>query len=138
MGSSTYDGTVRLQADNGNATFALTGDARVNVGWGAANDVDTRFDELEGRRNDGIGSGSNVDFNNVIRIDDAGMTGTTFSGGTLTVTGSDPDLAYSGGGTVTHEGQFFGPDATEVGGVFVLDSASLDMSGVFIANGDRD
>ena len=136
-GSSTFNGTVELQADNGNATFALTGDAMITVAWDAVNDVDSVFDDLDGVRNDGVGPGVNVQDVGTITITDATLNGTSFSGGTFSTTGDD--LAYTGGGTQVNAGQFFGPEATEVGGVFGLNAPNeLELSGVFIARGGRD
>lgn len=133
MGSSTYNGSVILQADNGTSTFALTGDARITVGWDATNSVTSVFNDLDGRKND-IQNVNNV---GTVTITGATVTGSTFSGGTFSTTGSE--LAYSGGGTRVHEGQFFGPEATEVGGVFGLKKASeLELSGIFIAKGGLD
>lgn len=128
MGSSTYNGRVSLQADNGDATFALSGQAVVSVGWGPANDVDTVFRDLDGRKNDT----QNVTDIGTVTISNATISGTGFSGGIFTTTGSD--LAYAGGGQRVHEGQFFGPNASEVGGVVGLTSSELELSAVFSAS----
>lgn len=136
-GSSTFNGTVELQADNGDATFALTGNALITVGWDTNNDVDSVFDDLEGIRNDGVGPGVNVQNVGTITITGATLSGSTFSGGTFSTTGDD--LAYTGGGTEVNAGQFFGPEATEVGGVFGLNAPNeLELSGVFIGRGRLD
>ena len=131
-GTSTYNGAVTLQADNGDATFALMGDAVISVGWGAANDVDSVFSNLDGVKND------TTDVQNVgtVTILDATLNGSSFSGGTISTTGSE--IAYSGGGSQTHRGQFFGPDATEMGGVFGVTANDLELTGVFIASGSLD
>jgi hypothetical protein len=131
-GASTYNGTVELQADNGTSTFALTGDALIKVEWDPTGNVDTVFSNLDGTRNDTVGV-QNV---GTVTINDAIMNGARFSGGTFSTTGAE--LAYAGGGTQVNEGQLFGPDATEVGGVFGLDAATLELTGVFIAKGDLD
>ena len=132
-GSSTYNGTVELQADNGDATFALAGDALITVGWAGVNDVDSVFSDLDGTKND-IEAANNV---GTVAITGATLNGSTFSGGTFSTTGAD--LAYSGGGTQMNEGQFFGPEATEVGGVFGLNApGQLELTGVFIAKGNLD
>jgi hypothetical protein len=129
-GTSTYNGDVIMDAFNGSDSFALTGNATVNVGWIGAGDVDTVFTGLSGQKNDT----QNVQNIGTVTINNATITGTSFSGGTFSTTGSD--LAYSGGGNGEIEGQFFGPDATEVGGVFSLDAPSqIELSGVFIAKG---
>lgn len=127
IGSSIYSGRVILQADNGDATFALSGSAMVTVGWVATNDVDSVFGDLGGRKND------TQDVSNIgtVTINNATLSGSTFSGGTINTSGSD--LAYSGGGQSVHEAQFFGPNAAEVGGVFGLTSSELALSGVFSA-----
>ncbi|MEJ8561639.1 transferrin-binding protein-like solute binding protein [Yoonia sp. GPGPB17] len=136
MGSSVFNGRVEMQADNGDATFALTGNARITVGWDAGNNrVDSVFSNLDGNKNDRVGGGS-VGVNNIgtVSITGATVSGTTFSGGTFSTTGDE--LAYTGGGRQVNAGQFFGPDATEVGGAFGLNKASeLELSGVFIARG---
>jgi hypothetical protein len=134
-GSSTYNGSVELQADNGTATFALTGNAQINVGWDSSGDVDAVFSGFRGVVND-TGNAQNVA--GTVTINDASLNGSSFSGGTFGATGFGLETDYTGGGTQVHEGQIFGPEATEVGGVFGLTSNTLDLSGVYIAKGRLD
>ena len=131
MASSIYNGSVTLQADNGNATFALVGDATITASW-SGDGITSVFNNLDGTRNDGLGGGINVSDVGTVTISGATLNGSQFSGGTFSTTGDD--LVYTGGGTQTHAGQFFGPDAQEVGGVFGLEKENeLELSGVFVA-----
>ncbi len=62
-----------------------------------------------------------------IRINQADITGNTFSGGVLT---ASPTFATDPGtsGALQHEGGFFEADAKELGGVFILDKTDAGVS----------
>lgn len=126
-GNSEYSGHVILDLNTDRGTFALTGDAGVSVNW--AGGAETNFTQLGGRLNDAdvvadIGT---------VRVRDAVLSGTGFSGGTLTTTGED--LEFSTAATVEHAGQFYGSGASEVGGILVVeDPGGANMSAVFISN----
>ena len=55
-----------------------------------------------------------------VRIDNATISGARLTGGNLTLSGSYSNPP-SNDGAVNHSAQFYGPDAAEIGGGFVLD-----------------
>lgn len=124
-GSSTYNGRVRMDVSTNDGPYALTGAAVITANWN--NDIDTRFQGLSGVRNEN----ENVTISGSISMRDAPLSGTSFSGGTLETTGSffDTDSTPA----TTHNGQFFGPNADEVGGTFTLLAPDLNISAVFSA-----
>ena len=126
-GDATYNGVVFMTVANEEGNYSLTGDARIAVDW-LNNGVDTRFDGLSGQRNDeSIGSVSGT-----LSMINATLTGNGFSGGMLsrsgTIFATDDDPR-----TLDLAGQFFGPNADEVGGVFVLNANDLNVRAVFAA-----
>lgn len=126
-GTAEYLGSVVLDLNTDRGTFALTGDAGVSVDW--AGGAETDFTNLGGRLND-IEEIANV---GTVNVRGAVLSGTGFYGGTLTTTGDD--LEFSTSATFEHAGQFYGPNAGEVGGILVVeDPEGANMSAVFIAN----
>jgi hypothetical protein len=126
-GGATYNGVVIMTVANEEGNYSLTGDARIAVDW-LNNDVDTRFEGLSGQQNDeSIGS-----VNGTLSMINATLDGNGFSGGMLsrsgTIFATDDDSR-----TLDLAGQFFGPNADEVGGVFVLNANDLNVRAVFAA-----
>jgi hypothetical protein len=126
-GDAVYNGVVVMDVNNPDGRYNLTGDARVTVNWG--NDVDTLFLNLSGRLNDG----PNQSVNGTIEIAGASLNGSSFAAGELNRTGT----IFSRFGTVdrSFQGQFYGRNGDEVGGVFTLTSVpdELNISAVFAA-----
>ncbi len=127
-GSASYSGVVELQVDDGDATYALTGDAAITAFW-MTSSVNSTFDELSGTRNDS----EIVNDVGTISISNATIAGSGFSGGTLSTTGTVFDVT-AGASIDGTNGQFFGPAADEVGGTIVIDDTDLSVLGVFIAD----
>jgi hypothetical protein len=128
-GDVTYNGRVRMDAFDGAASYALSGDARITADFDGGGSVDSRFSNLSGTRND-TQSVSNV---GTINIDDAVISGSSFSGGTVSTTGAVFDLSGTPSTNGTN-GQFFGPDADEVGGTVVIKDGDLEVFGVYAAD----
>lgn len=125
--TAKYLGSVILDLNTDRGTFALTGDAGVSVDWSGG--AETDFTKLGGRLND-IEEIANV---GTVNVRGSVLSGTGFYGGTLTTTGDD--LEFSTSATFEHAGQFYGPNAVEVGGILVVeDPEGANMSAVFIAN----
>ncbi len=128
-GAITYNGRVRMAAFDGGESYTLTGDARVTADFAGSGTVDSRFSNLSGTRNDAE-SVNNV---GTINIDDAAISGSSFSGGTVSTTGAVFELSGSPSTSGTN-GQFFGPDADEVGGTVVIKDSELEVFGVYAAD----
>ncbi|MBT8408853.1 MAG: transferrin-binding protein-like solute binding protein [Alphaproteobacteria bacterium] len=125
-GTSSLGGRVSLSVSSGGVPYTLTGNATVTVDWDA-DLVDTRFFSLSGKRTDTDASVSGV---GTIRIDNAALSGGTFTGGTASTTGSfEPLVSASTNGT---QGALFGPNADEAGGTVVVDDTG---AGDFLAIG---
>lgn len=122
-GYGRYDGIVIMAVDNTDGTYALTGSARVTANRSGS--VDTHFAERSGRLN----GDSDVNISGTISMAGAQLTGTAFSGGDLSTTGTVFDR--SGVLTTTHNGQFFGRNADEAGGTFTLGANDLSVSALF-------
>jgi hypothetical protein len=125
-GDATYNGVVSMDVSNEDGIYALTGDARITVNWRSS--VETRLDGLSGQKDSqdiGAVAGS-------ITMTNAGFSGTGFSGGTLSTTGG---IFQSSDGTpvVNHAGHFFGKNADEVGGVFLIEADDLTVRALFAA-----
>lgn len=124
-GTATYNGVVQMEVTNSNGGYVLTGDAQIIANW--SNDIDTMFQNFSGSLN----GGPNQTFSGTIGMLDAPISNAAFSGGTLTRTGTL--FATTAPITTDFVGQFYGKNADEVGGIFVLNSADLNVSAVFAA-----
>ncbi len=128
-GLATYSGEFRGNlGTSGSPTFTtLNWDADIQVGFAGNGDVDMTF----------AGSGSSVI--DTIRIQNATISGNTFSGGTLTTSigGAPPNNVT--GTSVDMNGAFFGYDETltipaEVGGAMASSGGGNTLNGVFITS----
>ncbi|PUB15496.1 transferrin-binding protein-like solute binding protein [Yoonia sediminilitoris] len=127
-GSSIYNGDVRLQATDTTDTYAVSGAAEVNVSFENSN-ANISFTGLTGRGN---ADPATIDAG-TLTISGANLNGAAFVGGRATGTGSlfsglNDDTESSG-----TRGEFFGPDADEVGGTVAIDTNSLEVVGVYTA-----
>ena len=133
-GDVTYNGTSMLTIQEGVDIYDLTGTSNVQANFGDGL-VTSTIDDLSGTQRTGL-TGS-VQVNDVATITFSGseIDGTTFSGGTVEMT-SDTITALSDSAQSSLNGAFFGPDAAETGGAFVINDADDDATilGTFIAN----
>lgn len=130
-GLATYSGDTKLTARIGADLYELRGTAEILANFGTNATVDTTLDGLSGRRITGLSTGSAVSDVGTITIRDAIVTSSRFAGGASSSTGDT--LALSGVQTTSVSGQFFGPNAVEAGGVFVIDDTA---SGGVLIQGD--
>ncbi len=129
-GLATYSGEFRGEFGQSSPTPSITTlnwNADIQVGFAGNGDVDMTF----------AGSGSSVI--DTIRIQNATISGNTFSGGTLTTSigGAPPNNVT--GTSVDMNGAFFGYDETltipaEVGGAMASSSGDNTLNGVFITS----
>lgn len=116
--------------------FELTGSAFATVNFNGGL-VDLTFDNLDGTVSTlGNPSAPATDVAR-IEINDAALTGTTFSGGEATFTSTVIGKTLSGSETVTTAGGLFGPGADEIAGTVYIDDAALrdlTIEGYFIAD----
>ena len=125
-GNTTYNGSIDLTVADGNTIDTLSGDARIRTSWDNGQ-VDSRFNNFARGNTSVAGS---------IEIDNANISGNSFSGGSLSTTGNVFDVTGSASLSGTR-GEFFGPGADEVGGVLLIDdtgSGTRRIVGVYSAN----
>lgn len=109
----------------GSATYTGFADVNVNDGSGSPKSLTNATTTVSfdtGKVNVYLSSSQNW-----IRIDGADISGNTYSDGVLTVSPSfatDPVTS----GALDHKGQFFDTDASELGGVFILDRTDAGVS----------
>jgi len=125
-GSSRYTGVVVMEV-NTEGRYALTGSAVITAKWGSG--VDAEFNNLSGTFNEG--PQQNVP--GAINILGARLEGATFVGDNVTLTGQIFESSGRVDGSI--EGQVFGRNADEIGGIFTLESDAddLNISAVFAA-----
>lgn len=118
-GNATYVGTTNVFIDDDTSHYDLSGNARISVEFGTAG-VEMLFSSLNGTKAIGSGAATNVSDVATIEIVDANITSGTISGGEAVFISSEL-AALSGDENVSTAGGFFGPNADEIGGVFVID-----------------
>lgn len=134
--TANYSGTTNLAIVDDTSLYELVGSASVTADFGAA-DLDVTFSSLDGTRTDGLSAPVNVNNVATVSINDAQISGNTFSGGTAGFSSTQITTDLSGSETVDTSGGFYGPDAGEVGGVVLIDdtsSGSLLLLGDFVAD----
>lgn len=132
-GTATYTGDAVVTAIAGTELFELSGAAEVTATFGAGSpSVTTEISALEGTRQPALTAPTAVADAGTLTIAGSAISGTGFSGGDATLTSSV--LSLSGGETVSLEGGFFGADAGEAGGVFIIDDGDTRIFGDFLAD----
>jgi hypothetical protein len=124
-GSADYTGDTRLSAQVGTDLYELTGTATVAATFGTSGTdgtVNTTLTGLSGQKIPSLADASAISDAGTLTLTGASITETSFTGGTAAATGDV--IALSGKQTTIHAGQFFGPNATEAGGAFVIDDTS--------------
>jgi hypothetical protein len=139
-GTATLTGASgsAIQIIDGSAVYDLTGTTTAEVSFGNGGYVDLTFSNLNGTRTSGISGAVAVTDVATITIDDAVIAVGAFSGGTATFDSTQIGTALSGSEVVGLSGGFYGPDADEIGGVFIIDdtsgAGSLLLQGTFVAD----
>ncbi len=134
--TATYSGTTNFLIVDGTSLYDLVGTASVTADFGAGG-LDATFSSLDGTRTDGLGAPANVSNVATVSINDAEISGNTFSGGTADLSSVQITTDLTGAETVTTAGGFYGPGAGEVGGVVLVDdtaTGSLLLLGDFVGN----
>ena len=130
-GSAEYIGDTRLSAQVGTDLYELTGTASVAATFGLDGTVNTTLTGLSGQKIPSLADATVISDAGTLTLAGASIKGTSFAGGTSAATGGV--FALSGKQTTIQAGQFFGPDATEAGGTFVIDDTS---DGTTVIQGD--
>lgn len=112
--TASYGGKSRAVVIDSDATYDLSGNATVSVNFSGGGDVDVTLSGLSGTRN--TGTGSSTVSGHSITINNASISGTSISGGTFGAGAGQYSTGPIAGGSLSHSGSFFGPDATEIGG----------------------
>lgn len=116
-GTATTTGTASIAITDGGDFYELTGTARVDANFGDGS-VDVTLSNLAGTRRTGA-SDTSVGNQGTLRIVDNTISGSGFSGGAASFSGS---FSLSGGADSSDSrGAFYGPAAEEAGGVVVID-----------------
>jgi hypothetical protein len=134
--TATYSGTTNFQIIDGNATYELVGTASVTANFSQL-DLDATFSSLDGTRSDGVSVSEDVTNVATVSINDALISGNSFSGGTAEFSSTQITTDLTGAELVESAGGFYGPDADEVGGVVLVDdtaTGSLILLGDFVAD----
>lgn len=128
-GSTDYNvGWVAVTAVTDTEVYSLTGDADLRADWSGGT-LRADFTDFSGTNRTG---GSTGDVGN-ITLSNASISGSTFSGGSVTGTGIFAPL--NGASTTTGtQGQFYGPLADEVGGVLLIQDDDVNVDGAFQAD----
>lgn len=130
VGTVEYGGTASVTAAPGDQNlYVLSGDVNVTADW-ATSTVTTRFGNFSGTAN-GNAAGSGLG-QMIISGATIGADG-SFTGGSITGTGTVFGSLSGTSGLSGTRGQFFGPDADEVGGVLVIDQGDFEGAGVYTA-----
>ncbi len=138
-GTATYTGVAssQIQIIDGSAVYDLTGSTTASVDFDGG-DVDVTISSLDGTRMDGVSAPTNVSNVAIVRIEDADLSGNTFSGGNAAFESSQISTALSGTEIVNTSGGLFGPSGDELGGVLLIDDTSgagtLLIQGTFTAD----
>ena len=134
--TATYSGTTNFSIVDGTSFYELVGSASVAANFGAGN-LDATFSSLDGTRKDGVSAPQNVTNVATVSINNADISGNTFSGGTAGLSSTQITTDLTGTEVVDTSGGFYGPNADEVGGVVLIDdtsTGSLLLLGDFVAD----
>jgi hypothetical protein len=134
--TATYSGTTNFSIVDNTSFYELVGTASVTANFGAGS-LDATFSSLDGTRTDGVSATQNVSNVATVSINDAVISGNTFSGGTADLSSTQITTDLTGAELVDTSGGFYGPNADEVGGVVLIDdtgTGSLLLLGDFVAD----
>ena len=138
-GTYDYDGTdnVLLQITDGDDFYDLTGDGFIAVNFDSSSRASLTVDTLSGSRTTGVNAPENVSLTGFLSVFQANRVGNNISGGSAFVSLSDLENgSLSGQQVVDLNASLFGPNAEEIGGVFLIDYSvanNLLIEGSFVA-----
>lgn len=133
-GTANYAGESAVVIVDGAAVYDLTGTSSIDVDF-AADRLKTNINNLDGTRTDLTGV---TDVTNVAEMELTFVTieDGAFEGGFFDLFSDQLSTFESGNETILHNGELFGPEAAEIGGVFTIDdtdTGSLLIHGVYSA-----
>ena len=136
-GSASYSGAdnVRLEIVDGGDFYDALGSGTFLVDF-AGDRVSLTISEVDGTRTSGLEEEAVAGIL-VIEIEDAVLSGATFSGGDASFSASTLENALSGAEMTDLSGALFGPDAAEIGGVLTIDdtsSGAVRVRAVYVGN----
>lgn len=134
--TASYTGTSAVQINDGSAVFELTGNSSAEIDF-LQSSAEVTLSDLSGTRSTGVSAPTNVTNVANIMLNNIGVSGSSLSGGTATVTSSQLSSSLTSSPTVSLDGGVFGPAADEVGGSLVVDdtaSGSLLLQGTFLGD----
>ena len=132
-GSATYAGDTVITAQSGTDLFELTGTAAITADFDAATpSVTTALTGLSGTRQPAAAAAEDVADAGSLTIAGSEISGNGFNGGTATL--ESTVLTLSGDESTALEGAFYGPDADEVGGVFIIEDGETRIFGDFLGD----
>jgi len=135
-GSMTYNGTSTLQVFDGTSFYDLTGRSQLTSNFTSGKSQLT-LDNLQGNYFDGSSPPVAVANVGILSVDSINLSGSELTDGYAKLTSTVVSGTISAGATTSLRGSFFGPSATEVGGVLsVVDntgSENLLLQGFFAA-----
>ena len=137
-GTARYIGTdtAIVQIIDDSDLYDLTGDVTIDVDFDTSL-VDFDISGLDGQRTDGLSAP--VDVSDVAQIGISGgrLRGNTYAGGAATFASGQIAIGLSGAESIASTGGLFGENASEAGGVFVIDdtdaTGNLLIQGQYIA-----
>lgn len=119
QGTARYNGQSELLVQTGTDVFELTADTEVNVDFALRFGVQARITNFEGTKYPNLGTQEDVSLPGEIRISEIMRDGAVLNGGEVELTGTSFPVSYQADFTLN--GQFYGPDADDVGATFVID-----------------
>ena len=123
-GSASYAGSTNVNIVDGTDIYDLTGTLDLDIAFDATNPtVSTTLDALSGTVTDAVSAPVAVADAAQITITGSALDGAGFAGGTTTLT-SDSITPLTDDATTALTGGFYGPNAEEVGGVGIINSAA--------------
>jgi len=131
--NATYFGDTQITAQIGSDFYELDGTARLTADFGSRQVSELTLNKLSGQLFPALGATQSVSNVGIIKISGIGINGSGLSGGRSISSGGT--IVLSGRQTNTLSGQFFGPNAEEAGGVWVIDdsvSKSTIVTGDFL------
>ena len=132
--SASYSGVSSILVNNGNAVFDLFGTSNTTIDF-ANGTATVTLSNLDGTRATGSAAPTSVSNFGTVSISNMNQFNGVISGGSATVNSTRPNTALSGSEITTVDGAVFGPNASEVGGVLIVDdttSGSLRLEGSFL------
>ncbi len=137
-GTAVYTGTGNMTIQDNLDVLDLTGTVNVTADFDQGT-VDTVYTDLNGTRNPAFSGPQAATNVGTVRIEGSQIAGTKFTGGTASLNSASVNNGQplSAQASTALSGAFYGPDADEVGGAFVVDDLtanSVSIRGSYIGD----